>query len=233
MPLDPILNRLFQDWDDDLVLRQLSPATVAKYRTALRQFQQWLEHQPTTLRLADLSVPLCVEYVQTLAATELHHHTILDYIAVIVQWVAFLVGEGELTQGLRNERGKPSSPERLRTRLEALVPRRIPAAAPTIPDLRDLLDYYPDALTHWLAERQGHIPAATQRQAHRVYLSFLRNRALITTLFSSGGRINEVLGLQRDQVQLGAQVLYSVNVVVKGRKQRPLRLDQQLAFLVA
>lgn len=93
-----------------------------------------------------------------------------------------------------------------------------------MPDLRRLPAYYDEQLHHFL---QAHrVPSVTEPIPLRTYLNLLRNRALIATLFSTGGRINEVLGLTVAQVRRGNRITDAVAVTGKGRKRRPLRLDE-------
>ncbi|HEX6291923.1 MAG TPA: tyrosine-type recombinase/integrase [Herpetosiphonaceae bacterium] len=215
-----------ETWLADLAERRLSERTIITYRSALAQFRQWVETQPETIELATLHLRTFQDFIDSLKARRLHHHTILDYIGVLTRWLQDLVHDGELPQGVPNDRGKHLQPAGVRDRLERMVERRNPPVAPRIPDLRDLPNYYPDCLAAFLAQRGGAPPASDDARAFREYLSLLRNQALIGALFASGGRISEVLSLKTAQVRHLGTIPDAVQITGKGRKQRPLRLDE-------
>ena len=73
--------------------------------------------------------------------------------------------------------------------------------------------------------RANEIRAKREPAPLRAYLNLLRNRALVATLFSSGGRVNEVVGLDVRPVLQNGQVVETVPITGKGRKRRSLRLD--------
>lgn len=77
----------------------------------------------------------------------------------------------------------------------------------------------------FLAQRGTVVPTEAEPGPLRTYLNLLRNRALIATLFSTGGRINEILSLTVAVVQPRGRVTSVVAVTGKGRKRRSLRLD--------
>ena len=66
-------------------------------------------------------------------------------------------------------------------------------------------------------------PPSDQRDAPRLTLELLRNRALMHLLRCTGGRVSEILSLKRMQVQDGQ--LDEVQIVGKGGKARTLFLD--------
>lgn len=109
--------------------------------------------------------------------------------------------------------------------LEHHPARREPHTASCVPDLRQLPGYYHVQLQRFLAQRGSVVPTEAERGPLCTYLNLLRNRALIATLFSTGGRINEILGLSVAAVQPRGRVANVVTVTGKGRKRRSLRLD--------
>ncbi len=123
-------------------------------------------------------------------------------------------------------RGLIETPAGIRDLLERLVGPKPPLVAPRVPDLRELPNYYPAQLQAFLAARGGVPPSPREAVPHRDYLSLLRNQALIGALFSSGGRINEVLSLTVRQVRVRGAIVSAAEITGKGRKQRPLRLDE-------
>lgn len=226
MAIGPTLATALEGWFVDLSERQLSARTVETYRSALTQFRQWAEAEPTTLELSTLRLTTLQRWVESLKARRLHHHTILDYIGVLTRWLQDLHNEGELSEGILTERGKRLQPAGARERLERLVERRNPRVAPRIPDLRDLPNYYPTCLRTFLTMRANTPPSPSDALPFREYLSLLRNQALIGALFASGGRISEVLSLQTAQVRHLGEIVDAAQITGKGRKQRPLRLDE-------
>jgi integrase/recombinase XerD len=114
-----------------------------------------------------------------------------------------------------------------------MVGRRKPPVAPRIPDLRDLPNYYPQCLAAWLAAWGGVFPTPAESRAFRDYFTLLRNQALVGTLFSTRGRINGVLGLTVRHVRQGGTIVTAVPITGKGRKERPLRLDEDAHTWIA
>lgn len=84
MTMGPTLSAALDTWLGDLAKCPLSARTITTYRTALRQFRQWTEDQPTTLELSTLQLSTLQAFVEMLKACtcKFHHHTILDYIGV-------------------------------------------------------------------------------------------------------------------------------------------------------
>lgn len=226
MTVGPTLATALDDWLTDLAERQLSGRTITTYRSALRQFHQWAEAQPTTVELHTLQLSTFQAFIAALKARKLHQHTILDYIGVLTRWLQDLVNEGELGEGIPTGRGKRLQPAGVRERLERLVERRAPRVAPRIPDLRDLPNYYPQCLATFLVSRNEVPPTPAEAVPFRNYLTLLRNQALVGALFASGGRISEVLSLQTAQVRHLGTIMDAAQITGKGRKQRPLRLDE-------
>lgn len=222
-----------EEWLADLAEQQRSPDTIATYRSAMHQFQVWLAARPEVVELGTLRVNLLAAYIQAAIGRKLHRHTILAYIGVLTRWLQDLVNQGELDTGIPNHRGRRIPPAGVRDLLERMVGRRTPSVAPRIPDLRDLPNYYPQCVAAWLAKRGGVLPTPAESRAFRDYLTFLRNQALIGTLFSTGGRINEVLGLTVRQVRQGGIIVSAVSIAGKGRKMRPLRLDEDARAWIA
>lgn len=225
MPLAPALTESMDQWLDDLAERQVSQHTVTNYRSALHQFKDWLGKRSGTQELSSLRVHTFVSYIKTLQARHLAQTTLHAHIGVLTRWLHDLVDYGHLMGGIPNRLERMVTPDGVRDTLERLVGPKPPLVAPRVPDLRELPNYYGDCVQHWLQAREGMLPSLKDHIANREYLSLLRNQALIGALFSSGGRIHEVLSLQVAQVHRRGRVVDAPVIAGKGRKQRPLRLD--------
>lgn len=210
-----------------------SAETYKAYDYALRTLRRWAaEQQPPLLSLEALDAPALKRYVGALVARGLDERTLHQYIGVLTRWLQALLDAGEIA-GVRNQRGKLMTPTGLRTMLAQQLPRPRPAVAPRVPDLRRLPAYYDAQLGEFLAGRGGAVPDGTDAVALRHYLNLLRNRALIATLFSTGGRINEVLSIDVRMAQRGGEIQDAVRIVGKGRKERPLRLNRTARTWIA
>lgn len=225
MGLTPELRNHMEVWLTDLADEQLSAHTIQTYRSALALFSSWLEDQSESYNLSSLRVRTFVSYVESLKARKRSVQTLHDYIGVLTRWLQALVNSGTLAVGIPDDRGKTIPPEGVRLRMQRIAGRRPPMVAPRMPDLSELPNYYPDVLDAWLRTRSG-LPQETDRVAYRAYLSLLRNQCLIGVLFCSGGRIAEVLSLNKLQVLDHGTIVRTVMIEGKGRRQRPLHLDE-------
>jgi integrase/recombinase XerC len=203
-----------------------SDDTHHAYTYAMRVFQKWLAKEEAPDDLGALQMPLLKSYVNYLLSRRLADRTRHQYIDVLNRWISSLVESGELA-GIPNDRGRLVSPAGIRTQLERQLPRLAPSVAPRMPDLRRLPAYYDERLTDFLQARGGHVPTAEEPAALRTYLNLLRNQALIAVLFSSGGRVNEVLAIDVDHVLRRGKLTDTVLVRGKGRKQRVVYLNTE------
>lgn len=225
MPCANDVTAAIEAWIADLTDQGRSPDTIASYRYALTLFARWLEQQAASFTLDTLSLQVFSQYVTALQSRKLSDTTIRAYIGILTRWVHDLINQGELA-GIPNRRGRLITAAGLRDALERQLDRPEPPVAPRMPDLRRLPAYYDVQLHHFLQRRGQTIPTNTEPGPLRTYLNLLRNRALIATLFSTGGRINEILGLTVAAVAVQGRVANVVSVTGKGRKRRPLRLDR-------
>jgi site-specific recombinase XerD len=125
--------------------------------------------------------------------TLLADSTRLMYVDVVCRFIAWLIDTGKLP-------GLPADGERytaaaVREALERMLPRRKASQAPRMPDLRRLPGIYPLHLVRFTQQHTADIFNPRAVAVHRTYLNLLRNQALVAVLFSTGGRISEVLGL--------------------------------------
>lgn len=219
------INAAIADWLDAIADTR-SPETLRTYTYAMRVFETWLARHHPSAQLADLHASLLKSFVADLLKQHLADRTRQQYVDVLCRWLAALVEAGDIS-GIPNDRGKLLSPVGLRSQLERMLPRREPAVAPRMPDLRRLPAYYAEAITRFLRGRAGIVPSDDDARAHRTYLNLLRNQALITTLFSSGGRVNEVLSIDVTHLVKRGKVTDSVSIQGKGRKKRAIYLNAE------
>lgn len=215
-----------------------SNETQEATQSALNAFIAWLDNRPESRAIETIDTLVLEQYVTYLRAKRLppkplskkERHlketTIRAYIGVIVRWLDWLTNRGELL-GIPDYEGRLVKPSYVRELLEAFLSKRQPPVAPRMPDLRRLPGYYELLLQKFLKEQGVPIPNNPKQAAERrLYYNLLRNRALIATIFSTGGRISEVLSLTVGHV-VGedGSIEPIVEIRGKGRKTRPLRLD--------
>jgi integrase/recombinase XerD len=196
-------------WLDDVASTHASPATVRSYRVAANSFAAFVQRQG---RERPLDAALVLDYVRSLR--RLSPRTQHSYSGAVLRLLDYLVGEG-IEPGIRAENGRLLAVGGLRLRVRAQLPPPPLPEAPALPDLRRMITFY-DRL-----EDAGNGGPGDERAA----LNQLRNSALLHTLFSTAGRIAEVLGLDARQVwRPNGTVVPAVEVTGKGRKRRPLLL---------
>jgi site-specific recombinase XerD len=240
MPASEQLKVTIDEWLIHLEDRQQSEHTLAAQRYAMGVFEQWLDSRTELIDLPSLTVALLINYVNDTkqrppsyssaddrGGERLKHSTIHRYIDILVRWLQYLVDEGVLS-GIPKHRSQKRvrlvTPDGVRDTLKQLIQRNPPPVAPRMPDLSRLPDIYHQAVLQ-LCQRSGGLPPLETPSQRRTYLNLLRNRALIATLFCTGGRIREVLSLDANHVMPDGAVLGEVQIVGKGRKARPLPLD--------
>jgi integrase len=137
-----------------------------------------------------------------------------SYTGAVLRFLDYLIGEGVLP-GIQAENGRMVAIDGLRMRVSSLLPPPPLPEAPELPDLRRLITFY---------DRLPEAPNGSEID-ERLVLNQLRNSALLHTLFSTAGRISEVLGLNVRQVRrLNGAIVTDVEITGKGRKRRPLLL---------
>lgn len=225
MPASDRLMQTIEQWIMDLREANQSSQTVANHQYGMQSFVRWLDSLPEVIEVNQLTTTLLSNYVKYLIERRprLRDSTIFAYTGVLVRWLDFLINDGQIP-GIANHRNQLVTPDRVRTLLDRLVGKRKPLVAPRIPDLRTLPAYYHCELLAFV-QRHGDPPKAHPPAILRAYLNLLRNRALIGVLFSTGGRVNEVLQLSVRDVWNGTAVKYTVTIKGKGKRERDLRLD--------
>ena len=204
-----IVGELVERWLDDVASTHASPATLRSYRVAAKSFVAFLQSRNTEQILAARTV---LDYVSSL--NHLSARTQHSYCGAILRFLEYLVGEGVLP-GVAAENGRLLAVDGLRLRVRAKLPPPPLPEAPELPDLRRLITFY----DHTAEVGEG------GPVEERSLLNQLRNSALLHTLFSTAGRIAEVLGLDTRQVRrMNGAIVTAVEVTGKGRKRRPLLL---------
>lgn len=196
-------------WLADVAATHASPATARNYRVAAGSFAAFTRGVPAG---TPIDAALVARYVRSLS--RLAPRTQHSYTGAVLRFLDYLAGEGVL-KGIPAENGRSVAIDGLRLRVRSLLPPPPLPEAPELPDLRRLITFY------------DRMPAASEGQIvdERVLLNQQRNSALLHTLFSTAGRIAEVLGLNAKQVRrLDGSIATGVEVTGKGRKRRPLLL---------
>jgi len=133
------------------------------------------------------------------------------YVAALKRFVDFRIAEDRLDD-IDMDVGKAEAELRSLRSKRGAAPYHRPAIAP---ELAWLITYYDDVP----------LPDPDERDAERLTLEQFRNRALMHTLYASGGRISEVLRMTRAGVRAGR--LDEVTVKGKGGKDRDLLLTPE------
>jgi len=171
--------------------------TQNTYRYALIRFQQFAEANELTATeipfAPNLLYPEILEHFLTwLSAAGLKNNSIRTFIAVIKQYLLWLQAERLLPQALRAEDLLRVLERQAGPHLRNIPPEHRQAEE----SVGELLSYYSSLLTGPFSD--------TPRQ-RRQKLAYLRNAAIIQTLYSTAGRAGEVAALTRATV-LGALV---------------------------
>ena len=216
------LTEWVERWLDDVASTHASPATVRSYRVGTKSFLTFARRQGADRQL---SVALVLTYIDSLR--RLSPRTQHSYSGAVLRFLEYLVGEG-IAPGILADDGRVVGRDGLRLRVRSRLPPPPLPEAPELPDLRRLITYYDQPLTPnpqspTPKHPEGTRPPTTAEE--RDTLNQLRNSALLHTIFSTAGRISEVLGLDARQVRRpNGTVATSVEVAGKGRKRRPLHL---------
>ena len=203
------LSDQIERWLTEVAATHASSATVRSYRVAANSFVAYAQREdPEQL----IDACLLLRYARSL--NRLSPSTQHNYTGAVLRFLEYLIGEG-IERGIATEEGRMLAADGLRMRVRSVLPPPPLPEAPELPDLRRLITVYDT-------------PPPQKSEGppdERVVLNQLRNSALLHTLFSTAGRINEVLGLDVRQVcRLDRTIVQSVEVSGKGRKRRPLLL---------
>lgn len=192
-----------------------SHKTENTYRSGLRLFADWLQHYKRAGFDEAMSWPLSAQELDT--ATVLNFRTWLlrnrsrstttTYMAAVVGYLNFLDGQDQLPAGV--QLGK------LQRQLgRHKVDRN---QAETVIDLDHARQGIPSIVTYY---NELALPPQNDRYNRR--LSLLRDRALVTVLYSTAARISEVVALNRTSVDQGRAT--HATIVGKGGRARTIHL---------
>ncbi len=203
------LSSWVDQWLDDIAATHASVSTVRSYRVAANSFSSLATIQGGS---AELNAGLVLRYVDSLR--RLSPRTQHSYAGGVLRFLEYLIGEG-VVPGIVAEHGRLLAIDGLRLRVRSKLPPAPLPEAPELPDLRRLITFYD----------QVPEPTSDDVIAERDALNQLRNSALLHTLFSTAGRIAEVLSLDTRQIRRrDGTIATAVEITGKGRKRRPLHL---------
>lgn len=182
--------------------KPLAEATITSYCDAWASFAAWASRQKrrTVVEIATTDLGRWADSLSNMS-----DGTALTYGHGVLAICKFLADRGELACDLAL----------LRLHLRDSLPRAHAARAPDVPDLRQLVTFYD-------AEPPAAEPGS---RAERERISALRNAALLHTLFSTGARVSEILGLDVAEIRDDDGVIAPRAFVVgKGRRRRAVFL---------
>lgn len=184
--------------------------TRQTYRAALLTFQQFAEHdglaQPQKCLVpARLHVKTLAGYVTWLRRQGYSSNSIRAYVAAVFQYLSWLHTREKLPNPLRVEDMRLQLERKFGPHLRSLPQERRQA------DERVglLLNFYADLLRK---------PLPDSPRGRRQRLSYLRNQALLQTLYSTAGRAGEIVLLTRAEVDEGHAE--RVEIIGKGGRKR-------------
>ena len=189
--------------------------TEKTYRSGLRIFADWLQHfKKESYTLEDewplsadsLTTATILEFRNLLAANR-SRSTVTTYMAAITGYLYFLDGMDMLSSDIRlGKLQRQMSRRRIeRNQAETVIDLDIPRQS-----MPNIVAYY----------QELPLPAENDRYNRR--LSLLRDRALITVLYSTAARISEAVALNRRSVDEG-RAEHAV-IIGKGNKARTLHI---------
>ncbi|MCB8980148.1 MAG: tyrosine-type recombinase/integrase [Ardenticatenaceae bacterium] len=200
-----------------LFLREVglnSERTERAYRAGLRAFADWLQTHgphhnledawpldPTPLQTADvLSFRSWLLANRAMATTT-------TYIAAVLNYLHFLDGIDQLPPGI--QLGKLAQQRRQRR-----VERN---QAASVVDLDEARQQMPQVVGYY-----NQLPLPSPDVPYNRRLSLLRDRALVTLLYSTAARLSEILALNRTQVGNGRS--QTATIIGKGQRPRTLHI---------
>ena len=192
-----------------------SHKTETTYRSGLRLFADWLQHYQRAGFSEAMSWPLSAHTLDT--ATVLNFRTWLlrnrsrstttTYMAAVVGYLNFLDGQDQLPAGI--QLGK------LQRQLSRHKVDRNQAEA--VIDLDHARQGIPAIVAYY-----NELPLPPHNDRYNRRLSLLRDRALVTILYSTAARISEVVALNRTTVDQGRAA--HATIVGKGGRARTIHL---------
>ena len=200
-----------------LFLREVglnSERTERAYRAGLRAFADWLQTHGPYHSLED-GWPLDPAPLQTVDVLSFRSWllanramaTTTTYIAAVLNYLHFLDGIDQLPPGI--QLGKLAQ-QRRRRRVER-------NQAASVVDLDEARQQMPQVVGYY-----NQLPLPSQNDPYNRRLSLLRDRALVTLLYSTAARLSEILALNRTQVGNGRS--QTATIIGKGQRPRTLHI---------
>jgi site-specific recombinase XerD len=189
--------------------------TETTYRSGLRLFADWLQHYGRAGYSKEDPWPLSAESLTTAVVLNFRNwlighraqSTTNTYIAAVLGYLHFLDGMDQLPEGV--QLGK----------LQRQLARRQVERnqAETVIDMDQARQSMPRIIAYY-----NQLPLPPEKDRYNRRLSLLRDRALVSTLYSTAARLSEVVSLNRSNVDNG-RAKYAT-VVGKGSRPRTIHL---------
>lgn len=179
-----------------------SPKTQETYRFALIRFQHFAEDEA----LASPQVPLqpdklhqevLAHFMVWLQNKDLKNNTMRTFIAAVKQYLLWLQDDNRLPGQLRVDE------------IYRYLEKKAGPHLRSIPQERRQADYAVGRLLNYYAQLLE-IPLPNTPRGRRQKLAYLRNQAVMLTLYSTAGRAGEVAALTRGQVEDGQAQLAEI-----------------------
>lgn len=182
--------------------RNASPHTIREYRRDIRDFETYLTPSgEKTLPLADVDHRIIREYISSLYDRRLEKSSVARRLAALRTFFKFCVREQYASQNPARLVGTPKLPKR--------VPRVLSAE-----EMSGFLDRFEDVA---LTRKTRRVRRSKPHFGRAAAFVMKRDRAILELLYASGLRVSELVGLDREDMDLAGQIL---RVLGKGRKER-------------
>jgi site-specific recombinase XerD len=196
-----------------------TPRTADTYRWALRALHRFVEgrgyagysqQDPAPIPIARLQDDILEEFYQWLTAQYKSQQTIRTYLSAVRRFLTWLDAKDLLAPNF--QLGKAQSRLMAAQGKKARVPYKHRRVDPELPRVVTYYDKLP-------------LPQGDDPQSQLERLKILRARAIVHTLYASGGRASEVASLTREMVLDGR--LDEVHLIGKGGQPRLILLTPE------
>ncbi len=189
--------------------------TEATYRSGLRLFADWLQYYNKGNYERDGDWPLSPEHLTTALVLEFRtwllanrsRSTTTTYTAAVVGYLHYLDGLDQLPDAVQLGKLQRQMARRQIERSQAETVLDLDLARQSIPLI---IEYY------------DHLPLPPDNDRYNRRLSLIRDRALVSVLYSTAARISEVVALSRHNVDHGRAQF--ATITGKGNKPRTIHL---------
>lgn len=191
--------------------------TEITYRSSLRLFADWLQHFNKLKYDVEMEWPLSPEHLDTATILEFRNwliqnkakSTVTTYMAAVIGYLHYLDGMDNLPDGIQLGKLQRQMSRRKIERGQAETVIDLDLQRQSIPKI---VGYY------------NELPLPAENDRYNRRLSLLRDRAVVTVLYSTAARISEVVSLNRRNVDEGRAD--QAMIVGKGNKARVLHLQE-------